>query len=422
MTTHPANTPDIAAGQPIQPDIAVQPVIDAIDGTMTPGEQLPAPPSAEPEPAAPVDLTQTPFQKRELIAERLKLQRMADTEANLDELSQLAATGLLTQREPEAAPQPVVPAPQGGPAPPAPEISFQVKVRGNEYTASREQLLKMAQMSEEEAQGLPDAALVRTAQMIASAQSYLSEARDTQRGTRPADRDTGPTPEPNNSAERQTDPDRQKPQNTTEKLKDLTRKLQFGDEEEAAPALMEAVDVILSQRDTQRRSEEAAREVDSKVDQFFEANTDFADNGFMTRSLFAEATEVIKDRLAEVLQVDRNQVDGVIGINPVLANKAYNEVIVAGFKLPPPEKVLEQAAASVRQSLGRTPASQAPSNQPAQPPSATDMRLEAKRAIPQSPQRSGLPSFAMSDKPPSPFSMSDAINAMKRGRGQAVRG
>jgi hypothetical protein len=64
--------------------------------------------------------------------------------------------------------------------PPAPEAkTYELKVNGQTASVSREQLLAMADLSAEDAEGLPDAALIKSAQITEAARRRLAAAKET---------------------------------------------------------------------------------------------------------------------------------------------------------------------------------------------------------------------------------------------------
>jgi hypothetical protein len=378
-----ANTPDIAS-----PVVADNPNPDAV----LPNEQ----PAAEPAPEAvePVVEPGLGLSAREAIAARFKAQREAD-DAAIAEI-----TGADVEPE-ELEPEP---APETG------NEKYRVKVRGNEFEMSREDIIKTAGLTIEEAEGLPLPSLVRAAQINAAAEDYLAEARSTHRGARtaaapapatPADDVAEPelAPEPTETKRGTPDP----------RVVEIAQKIQYGDAEEAAAALQEFVERQIESRRTADLEGQFHDLTQKAVSEFAQANPDLFADPIATDVLYVAAMHEIKKDLIR-LGADPAAVNEAV-TNPTMAVEAYTLARQKGMEVRDPHAILGNAATAVRAKLniGR--------GDPAAPQPAPS-RTELKRSLTAQPRPATVPPVS-SQQAPQPRSPSSVVLGMRKFRGQS---
>jgi hypothetical protein len=100
-----------------------------------------------------------------------------------------------------------------------------------------------------------------------------------------------------------------------------------------------------------------------------------------------------------------------------MAIQAHREARLQGYNVRKPTDILAAAGNTVRTQFGLNKAA-AGQTQPAPAVPATNNRLEAKRGLPQQPQRSGNPVPAAQPAPQQ--TRSQAIQRMRAARGQPV--
>jgi hypothetical protein len=389
MTTQ-ANAPDIAELQNDNPNPAAPPPIDI----------APAPePAPEADDAAPVQVS-----IREQIAARFKAQRAAEEQ------------GIDTQPDdgdpppaPEAPPAPVE---DGNPNLIEPE-RYKVKVRGNEFTMSKEDIIKTAGLKPEEAEGIPLPSLIRAAQINAAAQDYLTEARTAHKESRTAGLFSEATPAPANA---DAEPDEAPPPKRGTPDPDLievAQKIQFGDPEEAAAALDAILDKKLERRHTAEVEKTTRNLTQQAVLDFQASNPDLFADPIRTDVLYvASMHEIKKDLMA--LGASKEDVDEAVA-NPAQAVEAHALARMRGLNVRDPDKILNAAATTVRQAMRLD----APSPSPTPAPQSADARTEAKRALTQQPRQATVPP-AQAAQAAQPRAPSSVVMAMRKARGQPV--
>lgn len=374
-----ANAPDIA-----DPIVADNPNPEAAQPAPAPAAE-PAPEAVEPHiPEPGVD-----FNSREAIAARFKAQRDAPPEPVEDEVPQ-------PDPEPE-------PAPTG-------EEKYRVKVRGNEFEMSREDIIKTAGLTPEEAEGLPLPSLVRAAQINAAAEDYLLEAKTIHRGARTAAPPASDTPaEENADPEPAAEPETKKG-TPDPKLVDIAQKIQYGDPEEAAVALQEFVERQIEVRRTGELEGQFHDLTQKAVSEFATANPDLFSDPLATDVLYVSAMHEIKKDLVR-LGADPAAVNEAV-TNPTMAVEAYTLARQKGMDVRDPHSILNTAAAAVRAKLNIGPGA-SPAPQPA--PS----RTELKRSLTAQPRPATVPSVSPQAAAPQ-RNPTSVVLGMRKARGQTV--
>jgi hypothetical protein len=311
------------------------------------------------------------------------------------------------------APQPA-PAAQPQGQQPAPK-TYELKVNRNTYTYTREQLLEAAGVAPDEAQGIPDGALVRAAQLNEAARLRLLEAKNSDGADR---RDPAPYPGQGNGQNAE-DHDGQSQQHPPVLSDDeLVEKIQFGTPEEAKAALREQTRRIMHEE----REAEAARGIGQTVDDalsdFQARNPDLIQD---ERAMALVTTDAIIELKAAMIKAGAPAAD-VNALTQENATKCYSMLLAKGVALPPVREILNAAEEKTRQTLGLAKPGRDPKPTPTPTPQPTlrvDPRTEAKRALAQTPQRAGTPVVTNNQPATRDTSRREALNKMRAFRGQS---
>lgn len=256
---------------------------------------------------------------------------------------------------------------------------FTLKVNKNEFSATREEVLRYAELTDDDARGLPEAAIVRLAQKNLAAQAYLDEAREESKRARVA----GRAPSETSDAERQV---AQQPAQTAQRAPaDVTDEeleaIQLGDKDEARKALGGVVSRIAAQAFGQNQAEVSMRSVQNEVEtamqRFVEKNPDIAGDEILSASHRAMLVqEAMLDVRRAVPELDDQRALYALN-NPQSAMALYQAARSEGRQLRSPAEIFDAAASKLRGKFGGA--------QQPEPPPALDQRREAKRALVQQP-------------------------------------
>lgn len=309
----------------------------------------------------------------------------------------------------DGAPPP--PAPEGEPKPeikepPAAE-TFKVKVRGQEFNITREQLLKLAEVDEDEAKDYSPTALVRLAQKQAAASQYLDEAREASKSARTAARAPSATPAPDDA-----DADEETVEPPTDPFEEAADKTQFGDKKESADALRKAVQSELQRFAQGLQSEKVGQDIDDSVKAFTKSNEDLMADEIIANLVYQTTLVEVRDDLVR-LGVPKERIDLVNDVSTAV--QAHKEARLKGLDVRKPENILEAAGARVRDRLGIQ--RQADPN-PAPAPAPTSDRSALKRSLPRQPVRANVTSAT--EPQPGPRPPSSVVMNMRKSRGQSV--
>lgn len=300
----------------------------------------------------------------------------------------------------------------------APEKTYELKVNRNTFTATRSQLLDMAGINEDEAQGMPDSALVRAAQFTEAARQRLMEAKSSPVSA-PADRQEQ-QPHPADGNGHNADGKQPSAPESLSALPDteLVRLIQYGDEEEAARALRESSRRAMREDQQQQRVSQVRMTVDQALQQFESTNSDLAQNPEAMELLTASAVANVRSAMVNA-GADPNLVASLSQENVVAV---YSRAMANGAPLPPVGEILSAAEAKARRIFNLPKNTAAPQVRPTpqqQPqPSAFDRRMAAKAALPQTPQRAGNPAPTVSQTPTRDTDRLSTRNWMRQQRGQ----
>jgi hypothetical protein len=298
--------------------------------------------------------------------------------------------------------------------------TFTLKVRGNEIKASRDDLIRYAELEPEEAAGLPQAALVRLAQKQLAASSYLDEVKQASKDARSAARAPGDT-QPDNAAHGDDFPDYEAegdppspPQDERDPLEAAIEKVQFSDPAEGAQALREALAAEEQRRAAQAREAEVAQELDREIRGFEATNAELVQDPVIGGVLYNHYVyeEILTDiaELAKAKGLTREQVkERFPDVRSAL--QAYTLGRKEGA-FRDPKAILSTAGNATRQRFGLATTNPAA---PTSPPVSD--RTALKRALPPQPQRSNAPLPApVSAAPRSPSSVVAKMRAARPGQ------
>lgn len=305
--------------------------------------------------------------------------------------------------------------------------SFRLKVRGNELTATRQQLIEMAGMDPMEAEGMPASVLIKAAQIVESSKILLTDARqfrDEARAARTSGQYPGQEQQQRNDPQVTTTAQRT---DTTkvDPMKLAVEKITYGDPEEAAAILSNAVDERVGQHLSQERDQTKIAnmrvDADKAIAQFSADNPDIVAHKHAGDFLLTSSVREIADDLRRL--GTKEELIQPILTNPKHAYEVYNEVRKRGFNVRTPADILAAAGDRTREAFGLAkPAPQPHDAAASQGRVQVDFesRLAAKRAMPSQPTRSPIGSVA----PPSQAQSvtqkrSSVVQQMRQQRGQA---
>jgi hypothetical protein len=299
---------------------------------------------------------------------------------------------------------------------PAPEAkTYELKVNGEKASVTREQLLAMADLSAEDAADLPDAALIKTAQITEAARRRLEAAKNTPFGTAPAP--AAPAATPAAIREPQTELSPEQSANETPSLKDRLEKIQYGDPEEAEAAFEDAVDLVAAKREAANRMRQVEADQQRAIENFGQKYDDVNSHEEASQYVLTKTTAEVINDLRKLGAPEANLIP--LRTNPAMAYKAHREARAAGYDVRTPTEILDVAGTAARKLFGL---SQEAGQQQPSPTTLTPARINdrqaAKRALSQQPQRSGNP--VATDTPAPQQSRSDAVRKARMARGQPV--
>lgn len=308
-------------------------------------------------------------------ADRFNIPQGIPVEGDEDEAARAA-------EEAEATRAPVAPQAERRPAPPAAAPSadgrFTLRVDGNDFSVSREELLRYAEVEPDEAPDYSEISLVKLAQKHLAASSRLEAAKAEAKAARAT---TPRTPQATIPGQDESTADAtDQPGEQLHQLSDkqLIEKVQFGDADEALAATQ-----LLNQRQFERMSlgerlKEINGEIGTTINSFGEKNADIASDGFLQSAHRATLVDMVVDEIAaNAPGMTPNQV-AQLKANPNLAMDAYKAARLDGLNVRKPAELFDAAANTVRTRFGRpTPQREEQRDNP--PPAQS--RTEAKRGL-----------------------------------------
>ena len=269
--------------------------------------------------------------------------------------------------------------PERRPQEEAPKAAYHLRVNHNDFTVSRDELLRYAQLEPGEDEGISDVTLVRIAQKNLAADLRLDEVKQAEQRLRAA----------RNSSSHQDDLDTLQPVRQSHQAQptgtpaedeaDLIDKIQLGDKGEALDSLRKVISSVVDGRTKQNAIHTGDRQFAEAVEQFAPKAKEIFEDAVLT-DLYASTTK--REMLDELASIGVSDAElAMVRNNEALLQKAYAGAVGQGFKVRTPAKLLDDALAKVQQKIGR----QQPSE--AEPPAAQS-RIEAKRGLVQQPARS----------------------------------
>jgi hypothetical protein len=190
-----------------------------------------------------------------------------------------------------------------------PAKTYTLKVYGNDISVkSFDELAEHAGLDPEDAAELPEATLIRAAQISLAAQAKLDEARQGRTAARPqADQPA------NQAANDNLDNDAPQPQPADQRnrVREVVEKIQFGDPDEGATALQQlvqdGVQEALQLTEQQRAEKAAETEIVSAVDTFRNTkdNADLINDGDLQGLFWGRyVVNEVKEALVKTGKVD----------------------------------------------------------------------------------------------------------------------
>ncbi len=404
-----------AAGSPVDP--APSYPSDPVDPAPAPA---PTPPTQESAPPAPSPDEPPLFDDpRNAIARRAKERggRAVNLPPNIDFDSIPEGVPLEGQAPIEPAPQEPAPAPapsgQGNePQRLAPAGEYTLTVNGNSIRVSREDALRYAGFEDEaHASGVPDASLVKWAQMNLAAEMNLEAARQAKRMARQGD------PSGEHHATEPPSPTPAPQDDVRQRRLELMETIQIGEPEAALRAKEELdrmdFEALSTQTRVRERFNSAVEQVNQAVAEAASQNRDILADPMLTdvyksaiaRSVVDELQRVRPDLVTDVKRLELLN-------NPTEAITAYHGAIAGGHNVRKPADLLNDAARSVRerfvQGQSAAPRHQAPAS-----------RQEQKQRLMQQPTRTDYaPQAPASAPPPGHRNLSAVISRMRAARHQ----
>lgn len=398
--TSAANTPEIAR---LDPNAKADDQIPAVEGdSPSPQPSADAPPPA-PAPEGKEDQDAGPKMlpdRRAEIAARFAQHRDDD-----------GTEGEGEEEEADEPPPPEEPAPEikEPPAAEKPE-TFKIKVRGNEYTVNRAQLLQLAEVDEDEAKDYSPVSLVRLAQKQAAATEYLNEVRELNKGARTAAKRPAATPAATEADD--DDGDLDAAPTPSDPYEEAAEKTQFGDTKEAAAALRKAVQSELNMAAQAKQSEKIGQDIDDAAAAFSEKNEDLMGDEVIGNLVYTQTLHELRDDLVKI-GVPQDRIDLVRDVPTAV--QAHKEARLRKMDVRSPAQILEAAGEKVRTRLNiHKPSS--PNPAPAQSPVSD--RGALKRSLPTQPVRASVTQETLATPTPQP--RSSIVENMRRARGQPV--
>lgn len=334
------------------------------------GEPQPADPAAA-EPETPPIFADN---ARKAIAARSRANRAAQPTPPRPDVD-LLPSGVAYDDDPtalDAADEPREPAPrQPQPQPRAEERQPQPAPRGdgyslrvfqNTFTVSRDELLRYADVTPEDAAEMTDRALVTLAQKQLAADALLDQAKQERKASRTAARDD--EADPPRGEQRQADHGSPQPgQGLHGKTnRELMELVQIGDPDEA----LEAQNLLNRRQFAAQEQGRALAEVDRSITTAIETfandpqNADITGDDIRAAAHRGQLSIEIANDLRPLLTDDQYR---RIAVDPNLAREAYKAARADGARLRDPSQIFADAAAKVRTSFGARPADPDPRTQ-----------------------------------------------------------
>ena len=423
-TTETAISPDVIAAE--------NNTVRNLFGADNPNPDLGRPDTVTPPPAEtenePAERTLSP---REQIAERAKAARRA-AEAGTEDMTtnesgeyvppfmkrqqDAAADADAQARAEEEAARKAAEAPK----------TYTLKVRGNDVpVASRDELVKLAEVDADESGDFTDAQLIKLAQKQMAANAILDEAKAAKKSARVSERaDEGNTsPDPSDETDPEEDEPRE-PQHQRNRHREVIEKIQFGDPDEAAEVLAgylrDSVKGAISEMEVGHRVSQVEAMIERATIEFEAANADIVQDEDFADALYNKhlVAEFKKDLINGGIPAER--VEATLGNHISKAMQAYIAVASDGrVKLRTPAEMLSAAEQSWRTKYGRPSQNREPARTSV-PQVANSDRLDRKRTLASQPNRASVPASTAAPKNgQTPEARASVVQKMRAQRGQA---
>lgn len=307
-----------------------------------------------------------------------------------------------------AAPEPGVPEQDRQPEPPAPEKKYTIKVRGKDVQ-------------------LTEAELLERASKVEAADSYLAESRDlleqakqVRSGRAAADPQH---PEGENRAQGD-EQDRDDHQTDTRRpgidLKAVVEKIQFGEPEEAAKELAEAIEAVAEKRANEghvkRLVTNDLAKSQTELKAFREANPELDKDPIASNAIENMIYRIYREEIAK-LGVDEAQIPK----DPKDLADWHRLYRVHGYEVSKTADILQKAKASFEAWRGVPSKDQAPAPRKDSARVQVNVdRTERRMQIPVQPSRGVAPRRDPAPAQTEQSSRSSAVQEMRRARGQPV--
>jgi len=295
--------------------------------------------------------------------------------------------------------------------------TYLLKVDGNQFSVSREELLRYAEVDPADAEQFSEVSLQRLAQKQIAFSNRLAEANALKDQAR---RQTPPAP---------TQAPAIAPARPDPALISAIEKIQLGDPEEAARALQEVFDAGVSHalrtNDHTRALGSVQQEYARAVESFAANNNNIIASPYLSRAHISFVAGEIADDIKALGLVDDNQY-AAIATNPRLAADVLTAALVEGRPVRSPDKIFQAASDKLTETFG-TPqeniAKTRPNFTPVPPqPRVADSRIAEKRALMPPLARSGTSQMGSAEPAPAPEDRiavaSAAIQKMRKARFQ----
>lgn len=292
--------------------------------------------------------------------------------------------------------------------------TYSLKVDGNQFTVSREELLRYAEIDAADAEQFSEPSLVRLAQKQIAASNRLAEAnalKDQARRTQQPE--PAPRPAPTPSPARTPDP----------ALVNAIEKIQLGDPEEAARALQAVFDAgvnhALRENDQVHAFGGVQAEYAAGIDAFTTQHPDVIANPVLSSAHIALVAREIADDIHALGLVDEAQYSA-IATNPKLAADVLTAARAERRQVRTPNAIFEAAFDKLAAIAGIPKTTEAPA--PAPTPRVAVSRIAEKRALLPPLARTGISQMGSAEPTPTPEDRiavaSAAIQKMRKARFQ----
>ncbi len=287
----------------------------------------------------------------------------------------------------EQAPQPRQTAPKpADQRQPEEERRFELKVNGNTYRVTRDELIQHAGLEPADADGIPEVSLQRAAQVNLAAQARLEDAkrRSTQTRQSGAEQSGTPADEDQTPSDEQDQPRRAR--TPSEQAVELIRQIQFGEPEDAAAMVEDLLDGRLSQHTTELSQHQIVEDATNAIAAFGQENADLAADDLMADSLKSQMVRLVVKELRPFI----NDFQAQLLLNdPQKATQVYVAALAERRGVRPLQEILKESGDVVRQRFN-VPRAQRQTPQDSQSRQPQSDRRNEKRMLPRQPAPSGV--------------------------------